>query len=317
MEKNITPSVKIGDRYGKLVVVGPGGFANKQFKKSDGTTKTYKRKLTLCLCDCGNEREVYHSQLISGQYKSCGCIRKPKAVNELGVVSDYKNLKSVRLVAQKYDINPARVSKILTKYNGKKIKWNYQTVKEEALKYEYRNKFKLGSRTAYSYAYQNGILDEICSHMLEIGNSHKRCVYVYEFEDYSAYVGLTMDIVTRDWFHTGNDNSPVKKHSIKTDLIPVKKIITDYLFYVDAQEIERNLIIEYRDNGWNVLNTMEGGQLGGWVGKYKDEDLKNIALQYTSYSEMRKDNYYILRKIRNLGLFDYISHLEKGKQFGT
>ena len=48
---------------------------------------------------------------------------------------------------------------------SKKNYWTKEKCQEEALKYENRNQFKINSCDAYSYAYRNKFLDEICSHM--------------------------------------------------------------------------------------------------------------------------------------------------------
>lgn len=48
------------------------------------------------------------------------------------------------------------------------IKWNLNSVKEEALKYKTRNEFAVGSSSAYQWAYSNGALDEVCKHMKEV-----------------------------------------------------------------------------------------------------------------------------------------------------
>ena len=45
--------------------------------------------------------------------------------------------------------------------------WTKEKCQEEALKYQTKNEFKLGSCSAYGAAYRNGWLDEICSHMEE------------------------------------------------------------------------------------------------------------------------------------------------------
>lgn len=50
-----------GDRYGKLVVLGPGE-----------RTPRGKKKLWV-RCDCGNEKLVYQQNLRAGKTKSCGC----------------------------------------------------------------------------------------------------------------------------------------------------------------------------------------------------------------------------------------------------
>lgn len=58
------PSFIVGQRFGRLTVLGPSG------KNSYGV-KTY-----LCKCDCGNDKVVNCHCLNKGLTKSCGCLRR-------------------------------------------------------------------------------------------------------------------------------------------------------------------------------------------------------------------------------------------------
>jgi hypothetical protein len=51
-----------GQRFGRLTVQ----FGFRQNKK------TYWR----CICDCGNEKDIFHSSLLRGLTNSCGCLQK-------------------------------------------------------------------------------------------------------------------------------------------------------------------------------------------------------------------------------------------------
>ncbi len=51
-----------GKQYGRLVV-----------KEMVGRDYKSGQSIWRCLCDCGVEKEVYYSHLISGDTKSCGC----------------------------------------------------------------------------------------------------------------------------------------------------------------------------------------------------------------------------------------------------
>lgn len=54
------------------------------------------------------------------------------------------------------------------------IKYNsYDLCKKEANKYKTRNEFKRKSCGAYTFSYRNGLLDEICSHMIRYKNNFK------------------------------------------------------------------------------------------------------------------------------------------------
>ncbi len=57
-------AIAIGNRYGKLVILGRGGVDTRQ------------NRLWTCLCDCGTTVQVPTSNLNHGKQKSCGCLRK-------------------------------------------------------------------------------------------------------------------------------------------------------------------------------------------------------------------------------------------------
>lgn len=52
--------------------------------------------------------------------------------------------------------------------NKPKGYWTFECCKEEALKYKDKTEFKKYSGSAYTIAYKNGWLNEICSHMIKI-----------------------------------------------------------------------------------------------------------------------------------------------------
>lgn len=65
-------NVKIGDRFGRLVVlerIGTHIFPNKS-----------KTPIWRCLCDCGNYYNVISASLISGNTKSCGCLQEESRI---------------------------------------------------------------------------------------------------------------------------------------------------------------------------------------------------------------------------------------------
>lgn len=84
LKKNDKYNILIGQKFGKLVV--EERLANSKLSQSK-----YK-----CLCECGNYIEVYGSNLLYNQTKSCGCIRdiacyseKPFSTNTSGVRGVY------------------------------------------------------------------------------------------------------------------------------------------------------------------------------------------------------------------------------------
>lgn len=59
-----------GKKFGMLTVLGISGY-KKASKKSDRNISMW-----LCVCSCGNESVVRRSGLVSGNTKSCGCLKK-------------------------------------------------------------------------------------------------------------------------------------------------------------------------------------------------------------------------------------------------
>lgn len=59
-----------GRRFGRLVALYP-------LSKRDKKSSVYWH----CRCDCGNEVDVTQSNLVYGQYKSCGCLREENRQN--------------------------------------------------------------------------------------------------------------------------------------------------------------------------------------------------------------------------------------------
>lgn len=65
---NNVPAVSIGDRFGKLTIIGDAGY------KPHGNTGK-NRHFSLCQCDCGSEPiEVMDNMLKNGNKVSCGCL---------------------------------------------------------------------------------------------------------------------------------------------------------------------------------------------------------------------------------------------------
>lgn len=75
IRKDDRPSVKVGDRYGKLVVVLP-------HKPDD-----YGHLRWECKCECGKGRIIRGDNLLSGKTSSCGCEERKKSGSRIPLVS--------------------------------------------------------------------------------------------------------------------------------------------------------------------------------------------------------------------------------------
>lgn len=173
-----------------------------------------------------------------------------------------------------------------------KTYWNRELVEQEIKNKGYKNKkeFREGSPGAYSHAAKRGFLDEVCKDMEVLGHLGKRKIYVYEFEDGYAYVGLTDNLDRRNYQHLNDGVSPVGKHYKKTGARYEWKIISDWLTKEEAQIYEDEMINAYAEEGWKMLNTKKGGSLGGGQREpmYSMEELKAAVATCTRRVEFRR-----------------------------
>lgn len=198
-------------------------------------------------------------------------------------------------------------------YNNPRQFWDSKDKCRDAAKQCHtRSEFQKRFNGAYNRAYKDGYLDEICSHMEKVGNLNKRKIYVFEFEDNYAYVGLTCNPRRRKYDHVSDDKSAVYKHICDTHSKFTFKTLTDWLSYDVAGDIEDEYIEEYRSAGWNMLNRVRGGSLGGLLmrdpstWKYKLEELKAEAAKYKNRRAFKLGNHKMYSFCYCHGLLDVV-----------
>lgn len=200
--------------------------------------------------------------------------------------------------------------KNLVKKRNPKNYWTKERCHEEALKYNTRSEFNKGSVSAYSKAWDCGWLDDICDHMIILGNKYNRCIYSYEFEDKHVYVGLTYNFKKRSNQH--NKRGPVRRHILKTGNLPTFRILTGYISKETAIIKEEEFLIFYINNGWTALNSVKTGALGGGKLKWSKDKCKEEALKYTNIKEYRNNLSY-KAAVRNNWLDEICSHMNRTK----
>ena len=157
-------------------------------------------------------------------------------------------------------LNDKSITGHLTKVEGKPItKWTKNLVLEDALKDDTRSAWKLRSPAAYRASRDRGYFDEAVAHMTLMGNKFKRCVYSIEIRDQNKiYIGLSQHFKTRMKAHLKSKR--FRKYK-KEQLIMSQ--ITDYIDREKAAQLEENLIIKKKEEGYELLNKDSGGGLGG------------------------------------------------------
>jgi hypothetical protein len=189
--------------------------------------------------------------------------------------------------------------------------WTKERCKEVALKYKTRGEFSLKNISGYSKAWKNDWLDEICSHMNYTGNRFYRCIYSYEFDDKSVYVGLTFNLDERENQH--KKRGPVFNYINKTSLSPKFKKLTEYISTDIAKIKEDEFINHYKEDGWFLLNVAKPGSLGGNDRKWTKEICKKEALKYTNINDYRKNSLSYKASVRNKWLDEISSHMNRTK----
>lgn len=181
--------------------------------------------------------------------------------------------------------------------------WNYENCKEEALKYKTRKDLADNSMVTYQIIRKNKWF-ELLEHMTFQTNIKTRYIYVFEFEDNMAYIGLTWNPEKRKLNHVTNINSRVYKYIIEHNVNYIFKVVSVELSENEAQKEEGRKITEYKNNGWLILNTASAGGLGSMRTKWDYNSVKKIIDTCTKISEvyiklrphvigvMRKEGFY-------------------------
>jgi predicted GIY-YIG superfamily endonuclease len=190
--------------------------------------------------------------------------------------------------------------------------WTKKRCQEVALIYKTRSEYSIKEKSAYSKAWKFDWLDEICSHMISLGNSYNRCIYSYEFNDNFVYVGLTFNIEKRCKQH--EKKGPVFNHKKKTLLLPKFTKLTEYINISEAKIKEEEYVNSYKLNNWNLLNNIKTGALGGGRTKWTKEKCKEEAFKYTNIKEYSKNSLSYRASIRNKWLDEICMHMNRTKK---
>lgn len=112
----------------------------------------------------------------------------------------------------------------------------------------------------YIHACRKDLLPACVAHMEPPGGyRHQNYqVYVYEFVDRSAYVGLTGSPKARH--HNHREKGPVAARLARGEK-PEFRIIKEGLWAKEAARLEMRVIARYRRGGWTLLNHTRGGEL--------------------------------------------------------
>lgn len=152
----------------------------------------------------------------------------------------------------------------------------------EAKKYSTLTEFRKFSSAAYQCAYRRNLIHTFTWFDAPVGKSSD-VIYVYEFQQFHyAYIGRTVYPAKRDAQHHIPGDSVyefAKQHGVK---IPSPKYVKQGLNpFTEGASAEREIIKQYKANGWNVINKTSGGELGNMCSmKYSKKQCFAAAKKY-------------------------------------
>ncbi len=171
--------------------------------------------------------------------------------------------------------------------------WTKEKCIEAAKQCKTKSEFNSRFCGAMKIAKKRGWYEELLQYFTPVGNKYERCIYVCEFSDNHAYVGLTYNFEKRKKAHLRNSDSSVFKYKELTGLEPTFKRVTDYFNYQEAAIMEGKILKEYEENGWIMLNRAPTGGLGSKdevVRKWTEEKCIEVAEKCSSYDEFRNEH---------------------------
>jgi hypothetical protein len=230
---------------------------NDFYKKS---SRAYEilRKNNLLNIGCSHMKKPYYSAI---KWSINKCKKNAKKYNSR--IEFQKNDKKAYEAAK----NHRWLDEICQHMQFKKLPngyWNnIKNCKQRALQYNTKTEFIKKSPHVYYISLKNKWLDEICQHMIPIGSKYKRCIYSYEFSDNHVYVGLTYNLIKREYNRNSDEKDSVTIHIRKTGIIPIRKQLTNYISVNEAIKLEGDFLKKYILEGWIPLNRNKTGGIGG------------------------------------------------------
>lgn len=203
----------------------------------------------------------------------------------------------------------------LTSHMKKMHRYTKEECQEEANKYNTRLEFSELAPQHYFRACAKHWIKEICRHMERQGNKELRKIYVFEFYDNYAYVGLAMNPEKRKSQHLSTNTSGVFKHLKETGSgYDFKVLSDDFLSSSQAAEEEENKIRDYAAEGWNMINVRPGGDLGFIPRKYTKEYCAEVAKKYQYRFDFIKGDKAAYEGARRYGYLDEVCAHMKPKR---
>lgn len=193
-------------------------------------------------------------------------------------------------------------------------KYTPEDIIAAASRFKYRSDWKKEDEPTYDASFRHSLefRDKATAHMTYKASPYSGAyvIYVYEFSDRHAYVGLTFKKDERKSQHLVS--GPVFEYS--------KVCPTRTLLYLEeglpdptsAAEAEIRWIKHYQSEGWTILNVARGGSLGTFSIKWSKQDVLDDARKYQTRKAWFLGSQYLYSLAKKQDWFaEAVSHMPR------
>jgi hypothetical protein len=197
--------------------------------------------------------------------------------------------------------------------------WTKENILKSAREFKYNSLWRKECSGAYEAARKLNFLNECREHMekLRSGYVSGGIIYVFEFDDNSCYIGLTVDIAQR--FSRHMMDGPVFNKLSRNISFKFKILEHKTIYPHETQEKERFWAEFYKLNKWSLLNDESNlGALGGSIRKWTESEIRKSSLKFKKQSDWARLEEGAYKASIKMGIFeDVSSHMIKGPQKGA
>lgn len=189
-------------------------------------------------------------------------------------------------------------------------KYSDENLLASAKKYESKMEWANNELNYYKRAkYGNKeFYEKCCSHMTDPYDRVARSIYVFEFKDNRAYVGLSNNVRRRKHDH----ETAGKIAELTKNVSATFKVLEENIRGKDlALQREQHWHDTYKANGWTMLNSMKCCSVGGvFRRRYTDEEILASARRYTCKRDWSKNEFSMTFAAARYGLWKQcIAHM--------
>lgn len=273
-------------------------------------SKKYKTKIEFKVNAPTAYKKAYEKKLINGmtwlktdRHKKRGPRKEHKYTKDviLSIIEQNHFVTITELrKANEYAYNQAKKNGWLDDFGLTHLKhetgfWTEEEVLIVAKKYSNKTEFQKKEPTAYKWAAEYDILDQLDwmkpRSYDERKDEHNSTVYAFTDEENKvAYIGLTIDYNSRKKSHAYGTNSAVRKYFGR--IIPEPIVLKDGLTVLESQYYEDYYKQRYEKQGYRLLNLAPTGRnvgsIGGVAKWTSKEKVFEESRKYHSKSEFQR-----------------------------